>query len=124
MASYLPGLLAVGMSAWVLTSTPTVLEHSATNHLLVAYADVLAPLVFDCTELSAAIGRVQLGKLPQSVAKRRASAAAISSRLRDNGAVSLGKQIAGTQGSYWWLRFALDLRYYNPTQLITELIAV
>ena len=36
-----------------------------------------------------------------------------------NGAVSFGKQIAGTQGSYWWLRFALDLRY-NPTQMITD----
>lgn len=59
-------------------------------------------------DLAAAIGRVQLRKLPAIVAKRRRLAADLKRRLKGLKAVALGRELPGTQGVYWFLRIAVD----------------
>jgi len=76
---------------------------------LEAPGNVRAGLNLNSNELSAAIGRVQLRKLPDIVARRRAAAARIAAGLEDATAVSLGWQPPDTEGSYWFLRTQLDL---------------
>jgi dTDP-4-amino-4,6-dideoxygalactose transaminase len=57
------------------------------------------------TELGAAIGRVQLEKLPEIVARRRRAAEVIGEVLSDEGCdgVQMGKVIEGAKPAYWFL---------------------
>jgi len=65
-------------------------------------------LNYRMTELEAAIGRVQLKKLPQIVANRRKAVAQIGERIADLKAVRLGKVIEGAVSSYWFLFLYVD----------------
>jgi len=73
-----------------------------------AGGNVTMGLNCNLNDLAAAIGRVQLKKLPKIVAKRRKLAAELIRRLKGLKAVSLGPGLAGTQGVYWFLRVAVD----------------
>jgi dTDP-4-amino-4,6-dideoxygalactose transaminase len=66
------------------------------------------------TELAAAVGRVQLEKLPRIVEVRRQAAKVIEETLHDWGteAVKMGKIIEGAKSSYWFV----FLRFY-PEQV-------
>jgi dTDP-4-amino-4,6-dideoxygalactose transaminase len=59
-------------------------------------------------ELAAAIGRVQLGRLPEIIARRRKLVGRIVDGLKDLEAVSLGQELPGTEGVYWFLRVHVD----------------
>jgi dTDP-4-amino-4,6-dideoxygalactose transaminase len=69
---------------------------------------VLLGLNYRMTELEAAIGRVQLGKLPEVVRRRRALARGLGERIADLRAVRMGKVIAGAEPSYWFLLLKVD----------------
>ncbi len=59
-------------------------------------------------ELSAAIGRVQLKKLPWIIERRQAVAAAVADGIKSLQTVALGKIIPDAQASYWHTRMTLD----------------
>jgi len=60
-------------------------------------------LNYRMTEVEAAIGRVQLKKLPRIVERRRELVAALEERIGDLESVRLGKVIEGAKSSYWFL---------------------
>jgi dTDP-4-amino-4,6-dideoxygalactose transaminase len=60
------------------------------------------------TELQAAMGRVQLRKLPALVERRRALVERIRVAIADLSAVRLGKVIEGAESSYWFLLVRVD----------------
>jgi len=60
------------------------------------------------TELEAAIGRVQLKKLDQVVAARRALAALLAQGIADLHSVRLQKVIEGAESSYWLMLIHID----------------
>jgi len=66
-------------------------------------------LNLNSNELAAAIGRVQLRKLPSIVAGRRAAVQRIIDGLAESKAVQLGWQPPKTEASYWFLRLHLDV---------------
>jgi perosamine synthetase len=68
----------------------------------------VAGLNLNSNDLAAAVGRVQLRKLPAIVAARQKVAAAIREELREAKAVSLGWQVPETEPAYWFLRFHVD----------------
>jgi len=68
------------------------------------YTNCIASLNFNLDELSCAIGRVQLRKLPKIVEKRRLLAAQIAEGIKDLEVVSLPPQLPGAEPSYWFLR--------------------
>lgn len=70
--------------------------------------NVAAGLNLNSNELSAAIGRVQLRKLPSIVAARQKVAEGIRQGLCESAAVSLGWQVPDTEPSYWFLRLHVD----------------
>jgi len=60
-------------------------------------------------DLAAAIGRVQLRKLPGIIAQRRELAGMIAEGLaKECQAVSLGRQLPDTESVYWFLRIHVD----------------
>lgn len=59
-------------------------------------------------ELSAAIGRAQLRKLPGIVARRRGFVKSLMGRMAGLRAVSLGWTVPDSKPSYWFLRVRLD----------------
>lgn len=65
-------------------------------------------LNYRMTELEAALGRVQLRKLPSVVRRRRTLVAQLGERIADLGAVRLGKVIDGAESSYWFLFVKVD----------------
>lgn len=65
-------------------------------------------LNYRMTEIEAAIGRVQLRKLPGIVEKRQELVAALEERIADLEAVRLGKVIDGAKSSYWFLLLRVD----------------
>jgi perosamine synthetase len=71
-------------------------------------ANLVASLNFNQDEISMAIGRVQLGKLPGAITARRAFAALVETGLRDADGVSLVADPPGCLGSYWFLMIRLD----------------
>jgi dTDP-4-amino-4,6-dideoxygalactose transaminase len=73
-----------------------------------ATTNVVAGLNLNLNDLSAAIGRVQLRKLPGIVAARRRAAEGIRAGLKDSRAVSLGWQVPKTESSYWFMRIHVD----------------
>lgn len=71
--------------------------------------NVIASLNFNMDELHAAIGRVQLKKLPSIVNKRRA----FVQLLKDKGiaefeSIIIPELLPGTEHSYWWWRLRVD----------------
>ncbi|MFH2068296.1 MAG: DegT/DnrJ/EryC1/StrS family aminotransferase [Candidatus Omnitrophota bacterium] len=68
----------------------------------------VASLNFNLNDLSAAIGRVQLKKLPGIVKKRRVLVAKINAGFKKLKAVSLPPKIPGAKPSYWFLRIQLN----------------
>jgi dTDP-4-amino-4,6-dideoxygalactose transaminase len=70
--------------------------------------NVVMGLNLNSNELASAIGRVQLGKLPGALQRRRAIAAAIEQGLRGHRAISLARLIEGAVGSYWFLRVRVE----------------
>lgn len=68
----------------------------------------VASLNFNLNDLAAAIGRVQIKKLPEIVRKRQALVALLSEGLKDLKAVSVPVAAAGVEPSYWWLRLSFN----------------
>jgi len=64
----------------------------------------IASLNFNLDELSCAVGRVQLRKLPKIVERRRELAAQIAEGIKELDLVSLPPQLPGAEPSYWFLR--------------------
>lgn len=79
---------------------PFGLEEGATNQV--------ASLNLNLNDLGAAIGLVQLGKLPGIVKRRREVVRGIAGGLAGVKAVSVPEQAAGAQASYWFLRMRFD----------------
>ena len=75
---------------------PFFLPPGATN--------VTASLNFNLSDLAAAIGRVQLRKLPGAVERRRAIAARLASGIQGLEVVSVPAYIPGAEPSYWFMR--------------------
>jgi len=75
---------------------PFGLPPGSTNHT--------ASLNLNLNDLAAAIGRVQLKKLPDIVRKRREVVAGIGEGIRRLQTVSLPPQIEGAEPSFWFLR--------------------
>jgi dTDP-4-amino-4,6-dideoxygalactose transaminase len=73
-----------------------------------APGNVVAGLNCNLTDLAAAIGSVQLRKLPGIVARRRDVGEAVKEALRDNPIVSVGWQVPETECVYWFLRIRLE----------------
>ena len=59
-------------------------------------------------ELAAAVGRVQLRRLPQIIGARRRVAGAIADGLAGATAVRLGRELPETEGVYWFVRVHVD----------------
>ncbi|MGQ9525492.1 MAG: DegT/DnrJ/EryC1/StrS family aminotransferase [Armatimonadota bacterium] len=64
----------------------------------------IASLNLNLDELSCAVGRTQLRKLPSITQKRRELAAMIAGGIRDLDIVSLPRQLPGAEPNYWFLR--------------------
>lgn len=68
----------------------------------------IASLNCNLGDLGAAIGRVQLKKLPAIVAARRRLVAAISEGLREIPAINVPKLLPGAEASYWYFRLEVN----------------
>jgi perosamine synthetase len=75
---------------------PFFLPEGATN--------TTASLNFNLNDLAAAIGRVQLKKLPEVIARRRAIVGKLAEAIEALRAISLPELVTGTEPSYWFLR--------------------
>lgn len=79
---------------------PFGLADDATNYL--------ASLNFNMNDLSAAIGRVQLKKLPSIVQRRRELAGELKEALKQVESVKIAPQIPGVNSAYWFVRIEVD----------------
>lgn len=70
--------------------------------------NVVAGINCNLNDLSAAIGSVQVKRLPQIIANRRKIGEAVKAGLKDSKAVSLGWQVPDSNPVYWFLRFKID----------------
>lgn len=75
---------------------PFFLPQEATN--------TTASLNFNLNDLAAAIGRVQIKKLPEVISKRRTIVAKLAEGIETLRAVSLPELVPGAEPSYWFLR--------------------
>jgi dTDP-4-amino-4,6-dideoxygalactose transaminase len=75
---------------------PFALPAGATN--------AVAALNLNLNDLAAAIGRVQLRKLPGVVARRQAVAASLAEGMASLACVSVPTLLPGAEASYWFLR--------------------
>ena len=73
-----------------------------------AGSNLRAGLNLNGNDLAGAIGRVQLGKLPETIARRREVARCIHAGLAELEAISPGREVEETEGTYWFLRFHVD----------------
>jgi len=71
--------------------------------------NVVASLNLNLNDLAAAIGRVQLRKLPRIVRRRRAIVSQLADRIVHLRCTSIPDPIAGAEPSYWFLR----MRYHT-----------
>ncbi|NLN18342.1 MAG: DegT/DnrJ/EryC1/StrS family aminotransferase [Firmicutes bacterium] len=78
--------------------------------------NTMATLNFNLGDLGAAIGRVQLKKLPQIVGKRQEVAKAIIAGIEDIAAVSAPEQLPGAEPSYWYLRLRVNEEHLSCTK--------
>jgi len=74
-----------------------------------ADSNVTASLNLNLNELGAAIGRVQLKRLPRIVAARRRAAGRIARGCQSLKAVRMVTGLPGSQPTFWFLLFSLDL---------------
>jgi perosamine synthetase len=75
--------------------------------------NIVASLNFNQDEISLAIGRVQLAKLPQAIVRRRAFALAAINQLQQvPGVTAIGDPEFG-QSSFWFMLLRLDDRILN-----------
>ena len=74
-----------------------------------AGGNVRVGLNLNSNELAAAIGLVQLKKLPGIVERRRAAVEGIIKGIESSQTVRLGWQPAESEASYWFLRLHLDV---------------
>jgi perosamine synthetase len=79
---------------------PFGLESGSTN--------CIAALNFNLNDFAAAIGRVQLAKLPGIVARRRHVVTDLTARFADLRSVVIPTQITGAETSYWFWRLGLS----------------
>lgn len=75
---------------------PYFLPQGATNPV--------ASLNFNLTDLAAAIGRVQLRKLPEWIGRRRVIAARLAEEIAELQTLALPEQLPGAEPSYWFFR--------------------
>ena len=68
----------------------------------------LATLNYNMDEIAAAIGRVQLSKLPQIVARRREIVSKLNQSFGRMKSVIIPEELPGAESSYWWQRLGLD----------------
>ncbi len=87
---------------------PLGLKNGSTN--------CIAAFNFNLNDFAAAIGRVQLAKLPGIVARRRGVVADLSQRFADLRSVVIPEQIAGAETSYWFWRLGLPKRISPATR--------
>ena len=73
-------------------------------NLAAAGGNVVAGLNCNLNDLAAAIGSVQVRKLPRIIAQRVRIGNAIRDALRDQPAVQVGWQVPESQSSFWFLR--------------------
>lgn len=70
--------------------------------------NVVAGLNCNLNDLSAAIGSMQLKKLPEIITRRRKVGEALKAGLRDHSAITLGEQTPETEPVYWFLRIKVN----------------
>ena len=75
---------------------------------LEAKGNVRAGLNCNLNEIGAAIGSVQIKRLPGMIERRRAIGEAVREALKGGTAVRVGQQPQGAECSYWFLRLKLD----------------
>ena len=82
-------------------------------------------LNYRMTELEAAIGRVQLRRLPDIIGRRRKAVAKLAEATADLEAVRLGKVIDGARSAYWFLlmRIEVDKLTVDKPQFVAALSA-
>lgn len=73
-------------------------------------------LNYRMTELEAAIGRVQLKRLPEFIAKRQALAQRLQDGIEGSSLFSLGFIPEGGRSAYWFLRLRAQLDKCNATK--------
>ncbi len=73
-----------------------------------AASNVRAGLNLNGNDLAAAIGRVQLRRLPQIIERRRQIARQIKESIAGLRAVRPGREAGGEGGVYWFMRFFVD----------------
>jgi dTDP-4-amino-4,6-dideoxygalactose transaminase len=76
-------------------------------------SNCIASLNFNLDEIGAEIGRVQLGKLPVIVARRREIVRKLETGFRNLKSVAIPKQTPGIEVSYWFLRLGIDASRLN-----------
>lgn len=70
--------------------------------------NVFASLNLNLNEISAAIGREQLRKLPASIIQRQKVTMQLIDQIKDLTCVSVPKPLPGAEPSYWFLRMRYD----------------
>ncbi len=75
-----------------------------------------AGLNYRMTELEAAIGRVQLRRLPEFIARRQAMARRLEEMLADSALFSLGWLAEAGRSAYWFLRVRVHLDACTETK--------
>jgi len=70
--------------------------------------NVAAGLNLNLNDLAAAIGQVQLGRLPEILAARQRSGEAVRARLAEIPGVAMGWQAPDSRSAYWFLRIHVD----------------
>jgi dTDP-4-amino-4,6-dideoxygalactose transaminase len=76
-------------------------------------ANLIASLNFNQDEISMAIGRVQLEKLPRALQARRNFVALVANGLTNVGGVSVAGDAPGCVGAYWFLCLLVDRKNLN-----------
>ncbi|MEE2658090.1 MAG: DegT/DnrJ/EryC1/StrS family aminotransferase [Candidatus Latescibacterota bacterium] len=71
-------------------------------------SNVRAGLNLNGSDLAAAIGCVQLKRLPEIVSRRRALAQQVAQVLAESCCLQLGRQVDGSEGVYWFIRIHVD----------------
>jgi len=71
-------------------------------------SNVALGLNLNSNELAAAIGHVQLSRLPRTIARRRAVVARIAEGIRPCRAVSPGRILPQAEPVYWFMRLTVD----------------
>jgi perosamine synthetase len=86
--------------------------------------NLVASLNFNQDEISMAIGRVQLEKLPDGIIARRAFASLVETGLQEVDGVSLVGDAPECSGSYWFLMIRLDTSKFgcDSQEFVTALL--